>query len=154
MLERIKRIMEFYNLSSTQLADKIGAQRSAVSHVLSGRNRPSLDFVSKIKETFPDVNLEWLILGQGDMIKGDTGNNETVEYARQQELKFNEKDNLITGNQGSDNVVEYSLPAEKEPASVKNEPVVPYGASKDKGDEVEMIVHYFKNGTYKVYTPR
>jgi len=66
MIDRIKSLMEYYHLSPAQFADKIGFQRSALSHVLSGRNKASLDFVLKVKKTFPNLNLEWLTLGEGD----------------------------------------------------------------------------------------
>ena len=70
MIERVKWTMLHYNLTAAQFADKIGVQRSAVSHVLSGRNKPSLDFLIKIKKTFPDVNFEWLALGSGKPVIG------------------------------------------------------------------------------------
>lgn len=66
MIDRIKSIMDYYHLSPAQFADKIGFQRSALSHVLSGRNNASLDFVLKVKNTFPNLNLEWLTLGEGN----------------------------------------------------------------------------------------
>ncbi len=62
--ERVKKIMEDNGLSSSQMADKIGVQRSAISHVLSGRNKPSLDFILKVLESFADVSSEWLLRGQ------------------------------------------------------------------------------------------
>ena len=62
--ERVKKVMEDYGLSSSQMADKIGVQRSAISHVLSGRNKPSLDFILKVLESFSDVSSEWLLRGQ------------------------------------------------------------------------------------------
>jgi len=52
MVERIKTIMAYYQLRAAQFSDAIGMQRSAVSHVLSGRNKPSLDFVLRIKNIF------------------------------------------------------------------------------------------------------
>lgn len=66
MIDRIKSIMDYYHLSPAQFADKIGFQRSALSHVLSGRNKASLDFVLKVKNAFPNLNLEWLTLGDGN----------------------------------------------------------------------------------------
>lgn len=63
--ERLHRLMEFYQLNASALADRIGVQRSAISHILSGRNNPSLDFVLKIAETFTDVDLYWLLLNKG-----------------------------------------------------------------------------------------
>ena len=62
--ERLKKIMEDNALSSSQMADRIGVQRSAISHILSGRNKPSLDFILKVLESFSDVSSEWLLRGQ------------------------------------------------------------------------------------------
>lgn len=61
--DRIQMIMKMHNLSSSAFADQIGVQRSNVSHVLSGRNKPSLDFLEKIVATFPRVNAHWLLTG-------------------------------------------------------------------------------------------
>jgi len=68
MIDRIKKLLEKEQLSPSQFADEINIQRSSLSHVLSGRNKPSLDFVMKIKQRFPDINLDWLIFGDGDML--------------------------------------------------------------------------------------
>ena len=54
--DRIKLILKANNLSASEFADKVGIKRSNLSHVLSGRNKPSLDFLSKIISTFPKVN--------------------------------------------------------------------------------------------------
>ena len=70
MLNRIKQIIDKEKLSSTQFATEIGVQRSALSHVLSGRNKPSLDFMMKIKNRYPEINLDWLLLGKGKMVGG------------------------------------------------------------------------------------
>lgn len=61
--DRIQMIIKMHNLSSSAFADQIGVQRSNVSHVLSGRNKPSLDFLEKIVLTFPRVNAHWLLTG-------------------------------------------------------------------------------------------
>jgi transcriptional regulator with XRE-family HTH domain len=64
-IERFARILEYYNLSASSFADKVDVQRSSISHLLSGRNKPSLDFVLKVAKTFPEVNLYWLLNGKG-----------------------------------------------------------------------------------------
>lgn len=69
MKERIKRIMDDENLSSTEFADKLQISRAVVSHILNGRNNPSLDVVSKILQELPHINSEWLINGVGRMYK-------------------------------------------------------------------------------------
>lgn len=62
--ERLQMVIKMHNLSSSSFADEIGVQRSNVSHVLSGRNKPSLDFLEKILNAYPRVNAHWLITGQ------------------------------------------------------------------------------------------
>ena len=62
---RIKKIMEHHDFSASLFADKIGVQRSSISHILSGRNKPSLDFVIKVTDAIPDVDIEWLMKGKG-----------------------------------------------------------------------------------------
>jgi transcriptional regulator with XRE-family HTH domain len=62
--DRIKMVITMHNLTSSAFADKIGVQRSSVSHILTGRNNPSLDFIEKTLRHFPRVNADWLILGK------------------------------------------------------------------------------------------
>lgn len=68
MLDRIKRFIETQNMTASGFANVIGVQRSSVSHILSGRNKPSLDFVLKLKEHYPDLNLDWLLFGIGPIL--------------------------------------------------------------------------------------
>ncbi len=63
--QRLKKILEYYQLSAAAFADQIGVQRSSISHLLSGRNKPSLDFVVKVLENFKEVELYWLLNGKG-----------------------------------------------------------------------------------------
>ena len=63
IVERIEEIRSNHQLSAAAFASKIGVQRSAMSHILSGRNKPSLEFLMKVYEAFDEVTLEWLILG-------------------------------------------------------------------------------------------
>jgi len=62
--ERLQLILKMHNLTPSAFADKLGVQRSNVSHVISGRNKPSLDFLEKIILNFPRVNAHWLLTGQ------------------------------------------------------------------------------------------
>lgn len=63
--KRLQKVMDYYGESSSSFAEKIGVQRSGISHILSGRNKPSLDFVLKILSSFPEVELYWLLNGKG-----------------------------------------------------------------------------------------
>lgn len=62
--DRLRMIMDSHKLNAGSFADKIGVQRSNVSHVLSGRNKPSFDFVEKLLHAFPRVSAEWLFTGR------------------------------------------------------------------------------------------
>ena len=62
--ELLQLILKMHNLTPSAFADKLGVQRSNVSHVISGRNKPSLDFLEKIILNFPRVNAHWLLTGQ------------------------------------------------------------------------------------------
>ena len=66
---RLTKILDHYELSASLFADKIGVQRSSISHILSGRNKPSLDFILKITNTFTDVDIYWLLNGRGSFPK-------------------------------------------------------------------------------------
>ena len=63
--DRLKKMMEHYQISASMFADKVGVQRSSISHILSGRNKPSLDFVLKVTAEFKDVDIKWLLNGIG-----------------------------------------------------------------------------------------
>lgn len=69
---RLKKIIEHHQLTASQFADKIGVQRSSISHILSGRNKPSLDFILKVTGTFSDVDIYWLLNGKGIFPKEET----------------------------------------------------------------------------------
>lgn len=66
---RIKQILLHHELTASQFADRIGVQRSSISHILSGRNKPSLDFVIKVTSEFKDVDMYWLLNGKGTFPK-------------------------------------------------------------------------------------
>lgn len=67
--ERISKIIEYSELTSSEFADAVDVQRSSISHITSGRNKPSLDFLIKVKEKFPELEWDWLIKGEGEMLK-------------------------------------------------------------------------------------
>lgn len=69
--ERISKVIEYSNLTSSEFADAIDVQRSSISHITSGRNKPSLEFIIKIKSSFPEILWDWLVTGEGEMLKSD-----------------------------------------------------------------------------------
>lgn len=91
MVDRIRKLIASMQMNPSQFADEIEFNRSSLSHVLSGRNKPSLDFVMKIKQRFSDVNLDWLLLGKGDIAidtlnhSVDTGLEDIGSFIRKEE---------------------------------------------------------------------
>jgi len=76
-IKRLQHLTEYYGLNAAVFADKIGVQRSSISHLMSGRNKPSLDFIMKILEVFPEVNLYWFLNGKGDFLKSINQNSQS-----------------------------------------------------------------------------
>ena len=77
MHQRLKNWMESEGLKSSSLADTIGVNRATISHILSGRNKPSIDFLEKLLSAYPNINANWLISGIGYM-HSDIKKNEVV----------------------------------------------------------------------------
>jgi len=71
MRERIRKIMEEENMTPARFADTLEIGRAVISHILNGRNNPSLDIVTRILSKMPEINPEWLLSGKGTMHKND-----------------------------------------------------------------------------------
>lgn len=67
MINRINLILRAKNITARQFAEEIGIQPSGMSHILGGRNNPSLDFVLKVIRRYPEIDANWLLLGKGEM---------------------------------------------------------------------------------------
>lgn len=86
--------MEYYDLSAASFADRIEVGRSSISHLLSGRNKPSLDFVMKIIQAFPEVELYWLLNGKGSF-PANKKQQEPEPPQEQQDLFSNKKNSSV-----------------------------------------------------------
>lgn len=147
-VKRLELILDYYGLNASAFADKIGVQRSSMSHLLSGRNKPSLDFVLKILEVFPEVDLYWMLLDKGSFPKN---NNESIPedikastpFSSNQNLKENANQDLFSLGDINDETLE-----EK-----KKSPEVINSSLISGNDEIEKIVLLYKNGTFKTYSP-
>lgn len=87
LIERLVFIMKINNLSASAFADKIDVQRSSISHILSGRNKPSLELVQKVLKAFPKVNPNWLLTG-----------NKTIDYESTTNHSIGVEQNNSTSN--------------------------------------------------------
>lgn len=137
MKDRIAHIMRSKNLKATDFAAMLGIQPSGVSHVLAGRNKPSLDFVKRIKETFPEYNLDWIIFGIGPMTSSDP-------YKE----AFNEAQKEVHPTSGL-------LPFDNDDDSL-NEPIPTITPDDENMLEpgVKSIIVFYEDGTFESFTPR
>ena len=89
--KRLHRILEFYELSAAGFADKIEVGRSSISHILSGRNKPSLDFVMKVVKSFPEVELYWLLNGKGSFPASEKKDPNTSQEINNNKIELSER---------------------------------------------------------------
>lgn len=116
-------VMKMNNLNASSFADKVGVQRSSVSHILSGRNKPSLDFIQKTLNTFPRVSGDWLISGK-QPTKEEMDNQPSTETKTKERKDF---------------------------PSRSAEPVKQKNTTLKKA--VDKIVYFYKDGSFKEYFP-
>ncbi|WP_422091382.1 helix-turn-helix domain-containing protein [Tenacibaculum ovolyticum] len=139
LLPRLKKIIEHYNLTSSTFADAIDVQRSSISHLLSGRNKPSLDFVMKIINKFPEVDLYWLLYGKGSFPKIE----EIIETKIKKEVV---EENLTAPSLFSENVT-----SEHEVEKKSN---TQFSATEEKHKntkKISRIVLFFEDGSFEAY---
>ncbi|MFV8344123.1 helix-turn-helix domain-containing protein [Flavobacterium sp. XS2P39] len=150
-IKRLEIILDYYGLNASSFADKIGVQRSSLSHLLSGRNKPSLDFILKILDVFPDVDLYWILNGKGTFPKN-------TEHLNKKENALEEVE-----TQNSAAPLNHEIIAENLFSEIKN--ANPINAMETKkmesqnitketaSSEIDKIVIFYKNGTFKSYVP-
>jgi transcriptional regulator with XRE-family HTH domain len=142
-VKRLETIFEYYGLTASLFADKINVQRSSISHLLSGRNKPSLDFILKVLESFPEVELLWLLNGKGSFPKGE--NTSEVKKAVMSEEKTEQEIDLFS----QETPVLETLPEIK-----SNTPKIETEVKPIHSDsKIERIVVFYTDGTFKNYTP-
>ena len=156
---RVQKIINYSELSSSEFADEIGVQRSNISHVLSGRNKPSLDFLMKIKDRFPEIQWEWLIEGKG-----------ASSYSLE-ESKINDDEPIITGlfsitsQEMEENTkqeeekseilepIQYNNIEENTPEISENKNISEAETPSEKGNSIKKIVFFYENGKFEVFEP-
>lgn len=141
-IKRLEILMDHFGMNASSFADKIGVQRSSISHLLSGRNKPSLDFVLKIMDIFPDVNLYWILNGKGNLLKEEVYFSEKI-----QPQKEDDHSPILTQDFPS----EKKLEQEAEPVISKNKASEFQDLKTDS--EIFKIVLFYKDGTFKDFKP-
>ena len=170
---RVQKIINYSELSSSEFADEIGVQRSNISHVLSGRNKPSLDFLMKIKDRFPEIQWEWLIEGKGAMISSENEASSPPSSYLLEESKLNDDHDdepIITGlfsippqetemKQEEEKPKKTEIPepiyniVENPPEISENKNTSEAETPSEKSNNIKKIVFFYENGKFEVFEP-
>jgi len=142
MKERILEFLRKENKTSAQFAEEIGVQPSGISHIISGRNNPSLDFVLKMLEKYSYLSADWLLFGKGSIYK-ETKMADLFSGLDIIENKKPKKDDLV--------------PTEKKMTESRQESVKKIQLEKQPENEafnVTKIVWFYDNGSFEEFYPR
>jgi transcriptional regulator with XRE-family HTH domain len=139
MINRITLLLKHINLNAAQFADKIGVQRSSISHVLSGRNKPSLEFIQKVMTAYPEINSDWLISGKGNINKesdGDIG------------LFKDKKENTDVSRSNISKMRPEALEKPNVNGEKESKPSI-----STTDNRIERVIVFYKDGKFKEYVP-
>ncbi|MCK0124131.1 helix-turn-helix transcriptional regulator [Gelidibacter sp. F2691] len=103
--KRLQKVIDYYSESASSFSEKIGVQRSSISHILSGRNKPSLDFVLKVLAAYPEVELYWLLNGKGKFTSGAPSSLQQPEKNQEKKSDVIPRSKPETSDKGIDKIV-------------------------------------------------
>ena len=141
MKDRIRKFIDYKGVTPGELAVKLDVQRSNISHVLNGRNKPGATFIEKLLTEFPDLNARWLLIGSGEMV---TSKKDKVKelFDKQDFILENNVDKKPSGVLIEDKVNEIH------DIELKDEPII---KANDKA--IDKIVIFYKDRTFRDYQP-
>lgn len=144
--KRLSEILEYYGITATAFSDMLEVNRSTISHLLSGRNKPSLEFVLKVLNAFPEVELYWLLNGQGHF--PTRTKNRPEDFS---ESGLQESDSILSKTDSISNQITVDF-EQADQHKTKNNSFSQNPQGEDFG-AIERIVVFYQNGKFKTYTP-
>ena len=141
MKERILEFLRKENKTSSQFAEEIGVQPSSVSHIISGRNKPSLDFVVKMLQRYDGLNTDWLLFGTGDMYKEQISQDLFAEFDITDDSQVSSP-SPQTQHQPS------SSPSQSSLTSTSDDPQ-PSTSPLPSSSSIRQVIIIFEDGTFK-----
>jgi len=139
--ERLKLMISRLGITQSEFADKMGIQRSSISHLLSGRNKPGFSFFEKLLETFPEINIEWFVSEKGDMLK--------TKLKKHDELDFDSPGDSL---ENQDVGIEENSVADIELSGQNNVDKL-LKKNDEKKPEIEKILIIYDNKTFEEILP-
>lgn len=157
---RIEKVIEMSNLNSGQFAIQIGVQNSTLSHILNSRNNPSLDVLKKILNRFPNISSDWLILGQGAMLREEKKSQRLSLFDDEEENNSLSEHLVPNSSQNQESEIEATsvqmLKSEPDPIyRASSSPKTPEKmVSPSKGSDqklVKKIILYYTDNTFQEF---
>ena len=164
---RFTKVIEYSKLTPAEFAEEIGVQRSNISHIISGRNKPSLDFITKIKTAFPAFEWDWLITGQGEMLISDKApepDDVQPETVEKKKTSLPDLFSLINdenfGVTESEDKVQKTIVRESDiPEQTAEKTILPDSQPLEKSTvkqlaadkKIRRIVFFYEDGTFETY---
>lgn len=158
--DKIKQILIDKNLTPSYFADEIGVQRSSISHILSGRNRPSFDIIQKIIRRFPELGYEWIMEednqsgstnGQTNYANRLTTTRPNVDrYAQPLSVPYTTPSTSIRSQRNEIPPANAGSPVTSEQALMTSSSELTTAANEKK---VERILIFYTDGSFREYTP-
>lgn len=131
--DKIKQVLKDKNMTPSYFADEIGVQRSSISHILSGRNRPSFDIIQKIIRRFPELGYDWIL--EEDQQPLTNVNQRTIQSPVSVPRKTVQQPEIVEES------TPYAEPAQSPVAKSKEEKTI------------ERILVFYTDGTFREYAP-
>lgn len=151
-IKRLEILFEYYGVNASTFADKIGVQRSSLSHLLSGRNKPSLDFILKILEVYPEIDLYWILNGRGTFpmleINDELNVSSTTSMINSQNCETKPNKQLDAFEEIMKETKNLDVECEID-SLARNHNIT----QQKNSSEIDRIVIFYKNGTFKTYSP-
>ena len=157
MVNRIFTFIESLQLTPTEFADTIGVSRASISSIKTGRTQPTLSLVEKIKQRFPNVDINWLILGEGDAPIVNRSEQE-IELFTDDEIKAeievtqtSSNDDTTANEYQAVYIAETPRKIEEEPQVVNQETNVPVQFKTERKRNVKKVILLYDDGSFEEF---
>ncbi|SFN93612.1 Helix-turn-helix [Paenimyroides ummariense] len=151
--KQLQKIMHYFGLSTTELADRILVPKATISHLISERNKPSLEFIMKLHTTFPTLNLEWLIYEKEPFLITEI-HPKSIEKDQIETPVLDEILEVETVNEIENEDQNKIETEEIEPKNIsQNITENPKNILSFQSKEIDCIVIFYNDGSFKKYNP-
>ena len=157
MVNRIFTFIESLQLTPTEFADTIGVSRASISSIKTGRTQPTLSLVEKIKQRFPEIDINWLILGEGDAPIVNR-NEQEIELFTDDEVKAeievtqtSSNDDTAANEYQAVYIAETPRKIEEEPQVVNQETNVPVQFKTERKKSVKKVILLYDDGSFEEF---